>query len=125
MKSMPEKRFSEQTAANYILQTADALQYLHCKHILHRDLKPENLLECNGQIKIADLGWSVHAKNQRHTICGTLDYLPPEMLLKQDYQVNVDIWTLGVLAYELCHGSPPFETDDQSKTKHLIKKIQY
>ena len=61
---------------------ADALQYCHSKKVIHRDIKPENLLlGVYGELKIADFGWSVHAPSSRRTtICGTLDYLPPEMI---------------------------------------------
>ncbi|CAG8651121.1 19945_t:CDS:2, partial [Dentiscutata erythropus] len=63
----------------YIAQTAKALSYIHQKHVIHRDIKPENLLiDLDDEIKIADFGWSVHT-NQRHkTICGILNYIPPE-----------------------------------------------
>lgn len=56
--------------------------YCHSKHVIHRDIKPENLLlGLNGELKIADFGWSVHAPHSRRkTLCGTLDYLPPEMV---------------------------------------------
>jgi aurora kinase len=61
---------------------ADALKYCHENSVMHRDIKPENLLlDLNDTIKLADFGWSVHApSNKRRTICGTLDYLPPEIV---------------------------------------------
>ena len=73
--------YPEPKAAGYILQVIQALKYIHSKDIIHRDIKPENLLNCLGVIKLADFGWSVHApSNRRNTMCGTLDYLPPEMI---------------------------------------------
>lgn len=109
-----EQRFPEWKAAQYIAQMAAALKYLHKKHVIHRDIKPENILVgIHGEIKISDFGWSVHApNNRRQTMCGTLDYLPPEMLRGKDdnwYNEKVDLWSLGVLTYEFLTGEAPFE----------------
>ncbi|KAF2149994.1 serine/threonine-protein kinase Eg2 [Myriangium duriaei CBS 260.36] len=109
-----EQRFPEWKAAQYIAQMAAALKYLHKKHVIHRDIKPENILVgIHGEIKISDFGWSVHApNNRRQTMCGTLDYLPPEMLRGKDenwYNEKVDLWSLGVLTYEFLVGEAPFE----------------
>lgn len=110
-----ENRFPEWKAASYIAQMAAALKYLHKKHVMHRDIKPENILMgIHGEIKISDFGWSVHApNNRRNTMCGTLDYLPPEMIKpgSQDnyYNEKVDLWSLGVLTYEFLVGEAPFE----------------
>ncbi|KAN0114226.1 Protein kinase-like domain containing protein [Russula decolorans] len=103
--------FSERRSAVYIDQMADALSYLHSKHVIHRDIKPENLLlGINGELKIGDFGWSVHAPSSRRTtLCGTLDYLPPEMVEGREHNEKVDYWALGVLTYEFIVGSPPFE----------------
>ncbi|PVV01366.1 hypothetical protein BB560_004214 [Smittium megazygosporum] len=81
------------------------------KHVIHRDIKPENLLlGSDGRLKLADFGWSVHAPtSRRKTLCGTLDYLPPEMVEGRDHNSKVDLWSLGVLIYEFLVGSPPFE----------------
>jgi serine/threonine protein kinase len=86
-KLQKEGRFSYQTTAVYIKALAGALKYCHEKHVIHRDIKPENLLVgLNGEIKIADFGWSVHTPNsRRRTLCGTLDYLPPEMVESKDH----------------------------------------
>lgn len=103
--------FSEKRSSRYVDQMADALQYLHSKHVIHRDIKPENLLlGINGELKIGDFGWSVHApSNRRMTLCGTLDYLPPEMVEGKEHNEKVDYWALGVLTYEFMVGNPPFE----------------
>ena len=110
-----ENRFPEWKAAQYIAQMAAALKYLHKKHVMHRDIKPENILVgIHGEIKISDFGWSVHApNNRRNTMCGTLDYLPPEMIKpgsqENFYSEKVDLWSLGVLTYEFLVGEAPFE----------------
>ena len=87
-----------------------ALIYLHSKNppILHRDIKPENILICNDKLKIADFGWSNFKTDIRNTYCGTPDYLSPEMILGTNHNEKTDIWSLGVLLYELLHGRPCF-----------------
>jgi aurora kinase len=107
-------RFPEAKAAKYTAQMTSALRYLHRKHVMHRDIKPENILVgIHGEIKISDFGWSVHAPgNRRKTYCGTLDYLPPEMvggITGGSYDERVDVWALGVLIYEFLVGEAPFE----------------
>lgn len=120
-----EHRFPEWKAAQYIAQMAAALKYLHKKHIIHRDIKPENILVgIHGEIKISDFGWSVHApNNRRQTMCGTLDYLPPEMLRSSDnsYNEKVDLWSLGVLTYEFLVGEAPFEDTPVMTQKRIAR----
>lgn len=121
-----EERFPEWKAAQYIAQMAAALKYLHKKHVIHRDIKPENILVgIHGEIKISDFGWSVHApRNRRQTMCGTLDYLPPEMLTDKDgnwYNEKVDLWSLGVLTYEFLTGSAPFEDTPVMTRRRIVK----
>ncbi|KAI0754608.1 kinase-like protein [Daedaleopsis nitida] len=116
--------FTEKRSSRYIDQMADALIYLHGKHVIHRDIKPENLLlGINGELKIGDFGWSVHAPgNRRKTLCGTLDYLPPEMVEGREHSEKVDYWALGVLTYEFICGNPPFE--DLSGHNATYRRIQ-
>jgi len=116
------KRFDEKRAATYIYQVSDALNYCHGKKIIHRDIKPENLLlDLKGSIKIADFGWSVHTPSSRRaTMCGTLDYLPPEMVEGKTHDDKVDLWCTGVLLYEFLCGKPPFESKSQNDTYRLI-----
>lgn len=122
-----ENRFPEWKAAHYIAQCAAALRYLHRKHVIHRDIKPENiLLGIHGEIKIADFGWSVHAPSRRRqTLCGTLDYLPPEMIVKTSkdgsYNEKVDLWSLGVLTYEFLVGEAPFEDTKVMTQKRIAR----
>ena len=120
-----QRRFSEPKSATYIASLARALIYCHKKHVIHRDLKPENLLiGLKGELKIADFGWSVHAPHsRRQTLCGTLDYLPPEMVEGKDHDHAVDVWSLGILAYEFLCGVPPFEAEGHSETYKRIVRV--
>ncbi|KAG8827912.1 spindle assembly checkpoint kinase [Serendipita sp. 401] len=121
-------RFSERRSSRYIAQMADALHYLHSKHVIHRDIKPENLLiGISGELKIGDFGWSVHApSNRRKTLCGTLDYLPPEMVEQKPHTAAVDLWALGVLCYEFLCGAPPFEELSGARATHRrIARVDY
>lgn len=118
-------RFSESTAARYISDLSKALHYCHCKNVIHRDIKPENLLLGGfGEVKIADFGWSVHAPtSRRNTLCGTLDYLPPEMIEGREHDEQVDVWSLGVLLYEFLVGVPPFEAEGHTATYRRITRV--
>lgn len=112
-------------SAKYVYQVADALHYCHQNEVIHRDIKPENLLlTITGDIKLADFGWSVHAPSlKRKTMCGTLDYLPPEMIEGREYRHYVDHWCLGVLCYEFLTGKPPFECSNQEDTYRKIRCV--
>lgn len=127
LNAQPNKRFDEVRTATYMSQLADALKYCHSKKVIHRDIKPENLLlGVKGELKMADFGWSVHApSSRRETLCGTLDYLPPEMVMGKTYNHTVDLWSVGVLCYECLVGSPPFLAPTYEETYQRIKKAQY
>ncbi|KAG2234695.1 hypothetical protein INT48_004133 [Thamnidium elegans] len=126
---MEKKQFTEAEVVRYILQLTDAVKYMHSLGVIHRDIKLENILvNKNNMLKIADFGWSVFdPKPRRNTFCGTLDYLPPEMIQNEPHSNSVDIWALGVLAYEMLAGYPPFSTSDQAenplRTYERITKV--
>lgn len=118
-------QFDDQRSATYMEEISDALMYCHEKKVIHRDIKPENLLlGYRGELKIADFGWSVHAPSlRRRTMCGTLDYLPPEMIEGHTHDEKVDLWCIGVLCFECLVGSPPFETASHTETYKRITKV--
>lgn len=126
MNKQPGRKFPEKLAAKYIDQVTDAVSYCHRHNVIHRDIKPENiLLTLNGDIKLADFGWSVRSPCSRKTMCGTLDYLPPEMVQQQVYDKEVDNWCLGILCYEFLVGKPPFESKDQQTTFKRIQTMDF
>ena len=112
-------------AREYYVQLLQAVQVCHNAGIAHRDIKPENLLlGYRGELKIADFGWSIHSpSSRRKTLCGTLDYLPPEMIEGKEHDHRVDVWALGVLAYEFIVGVPPFEAEGNTATYRRIIKV--
>jgi serine/threonine protein kinase len=124
-KLQAEKKFDEKRSARMIVQLANALKYCHAKHIIHRDIKPENLLlGKNGEIKLADFGWSIHAPSSRRTtMCGTLDYLPPEIVTHQPHDEKADIWSLGILLFEFLCGYAPFEATTHALTYERITAV--
>jgi len=88
-------------------------EYLHSKNIVYRDLKPENLLIAeDGYLKLTDFGFAKIVENRTYTLCGTPEYLAPEILLAKGHGKAVDWWTLGILIYELITGTDPFTDDD-------------
>ncbi|CAF3717078.1 unnamed protein product [Adineta steineri] len=126
-----EKVLRESEAAGYVYQLCNALNYLHTKRVIHRsiivDIKPENILIGKyGILKLADFGWSAESTStcKRTTLCGTLDYLPPEMLNGNGYDEKIDLWCLGVLTYEMIIGKPPFDSQTQHETIRMIRSIE-
>ncbi|XP_047580831.1 serine/threonine-protein kinase H2 [Lutra lutra] len=125
---MTQGSFTEQDAVRILQMVADGIRYLHALRITHRDLKPENLLYyhpgAESKILITDFGLA-HSGNKSgdwtmRTLCGTPEYIAPEILLRKPYTSAVDMWALGVITYVLLSGVLPF--DDESHTR-LYRKI--
>ena len=100
----------------YAAQVVSIFEYLHNKDIVYRDLKPENIMIGeDGYLKMIDFGFAKVMKKRTFTICGTPEYIAPEILLNQGHGTPVDWWTLGILIYELLAGFPPFQDEDPLK----------
>ncbi|XP_072505319.1 serine/threonine-protein kinase PLK3 [Notamacropus eugenii] len=113
----------------YLRQVIAGLRYLHQRGVLHRDLKLGNffIME-NMELKLGDFGLAARLEPQdqrKKTICGTPNYLAPEVLLRQGHGPESDVWSLGCVMYTLLCGNPPFETADLKETYRCIKQVQY
>jgi len=109
------RKFSDEQAKFYGAQVAAAFAHIHSKNIIHRDLKPENiLLSPNGYSKLTDFGFAkvLEPGTRTYTLCGTPEYIAPEVLLNKGHGKPVDWWTLGILIYEMICGQPPFCDED-------------
>jgi calcium/calmodulin-dependent protein kinase I len=125
--------FSERQASAVIRQTAEGLKYLHTQGIVHRDLKPENLLfqseDVESEIKITDFGLAKYTEGPKSapmtTACGTPGYVAPEVISGATYDHKVDMWSLGVIAYVILCGFPPFYHENHAELFRAIKSCSY
>ncbi|KAF2400721.1 Pkinase-domain-containing protein [Trichodelitschia bisporula] len=103
------QRFPNPVAKFYAAEVTLALDYLHSMNIIYRDLKPENLLlDRHGHLKITDFGFAKEVPDITWTLCGTPDYLAPEVVASKGYNKSVDWWSLGILIFEMLCGFTPF-----------------
>ncbi|XP_022114121.1 cAMP-dependent protein kinase catalytic subunit alpha-like [Pieris rapae] len=119
-------KFDETTSKFYGAQVVLALEYLHSCELVYRDLKPENILiERTGYIKITDFGFCKLVRGRTWTLCGTPEYLAPEVILSKGYGMSVDWWSLGILLFEMSAGYPPFYASDPMRIYEKIVAGKY
>lgn len=123
------KAITEQETRYFMRQIVLACQYLHDNKIIHRDLKLGNLfLNDDMELKIGDFGLATKVDfegERKKTLCGTPNYIAPEVLNKKGHSYEVDVWSLGCILYTLLIGKPPFETSCLKDTYAKIKKNEY
>jgi len=114
-------RFNEKASKFYAAPVILAFELMHSKSIVYRDLKPENLiLDEKGYIKVVDFGLAKVVTDRTWTLCGTPDYLAPEIILSKGHDRAVDYWAAGILIYEMCAGFVPYYSDDPMEVYQLI-----
>ena len=123
------KTLTEIEVQCYVIQLIKGLQYLHSHKIIHRDLKLGNLfLTDKMELKIGDFGLATkldYDGEKKKTVCGTPNYIAPEVLDGGGHSYEVDIWAIGIIIYLLIVGKAPFETNDIKTTYKCIKSINY
>jgi len=121
-----QKYFTNDIAKFYAAEVIVVFEYLHSKDIIYRDLKPENiLLDETGHIRLIDFGFAKHVTDVTYTLCGTPDYLAPEIIQSKPYSQAVDWYALGILIYEMLAGYPPFYKEDHVELYQQILEGKY
>jgi len=123
------KAITEPEARCFMHQLLLGVKHLHEKKIIHRDLKLGNLfLNDDMELKIGDFGLATKLDfegERKKTLCGTPNYIAPEVLCKKGHSFEVDIWSMGCILYTLLVGHPPFETQSLKDTYNKIKRNEY
>ena len=129
LKKQPLK---EKFTRKYMKQLSNGLKYLLDNNILHRDLKPQNiLLSKNYDVKITDFGFATYYTKDTiiNTLCGSPMYMAPEIITKNGYDYKSDLWSVGIILYEMLHGYTPFNVQNfielikEIKKKNILIKV--
>jgi serine/threonine protein kinase len=122
-KYLKNRPLKEEYAQKYLRQLVSALKYLISKNIIHRDLKPHNILvNDNYELKISDFGFARYFDKNTlvDTLCGSPLYMAPEIMKNKNYTIKSDLWSVGIILYEMLTGNPPYKV---KTIYNLIKSI--
>lgn len=127
MQSQPKGRLCEGLGGWLYGQIVEGVNYLHGQGCVHRDLKPDNILLGDACCpKVCDFGWCADLNDgtgPRRTTCGTLDYMAPEVLLNEGHGLPVDLWSLGILLYEMLAGHTPFVCMSSRSSEEFVANV--
>lgn len=119
------KKFPEVIARFYAAQVTLGFEYIHKMGMIYRDLKPENILiDYRGFLKITDFGFCKKINDRTYTLCGTPEYIAPEIIQNKGYGKSADWWSYGILLFEMSAGYSPFAADNPDQMELLERIVE-